>query len=143
MVADRPSALVLDSWALIAWLQDEPAARRVQSFLDDAATNALAVYVSAINAGEVYYQLIRAERQAHAEQFWRALLRREMPLRLVAATTPRVKRAAAIKARYPLAYADAFAVGLAIEISAPLATGDLEIRRPERDGLLALAWLGR
>jgi predicted nucleic acid-binding protein len=136
--------LVLDSWALIAWLQDKPAAGRVQAFLDaaSAASNPLALYVSAINAGEVYYQLVRAQRRPQAEQFWRSLNSREMPLTLVPATTPRVKRAAGIKALYPLAYADAFAVALAVEKHAPLATGDPEIRRPERDGLLTLEWLG-
>ncbi|HET7772132.1 MAG TPA: type II toxin-antitoxin system VapC family toxin [Chloroflexota bacterium] len=138
-------ALVLDSWALIAWFQDKPAAARIQSFLDAAAAGSdpLTLYVSAINAGEVYYQLIRARRQPQAEQFWRSLQGHEMPLTLVPATTPRVKRAAAIKARYPLAYADAFAVALAVEKRARLATGDPEIRRPERDGLISLEWLGR
>ncbi len=137
------SALVLDSWAILAWMQNEPAAQRVQRFLDDASSGMLTVSCSAINAGEVYSQLAKAGQPSSGRHFWHALVRGTMPVRLVAATTPRVRRAADIKARYPLAYADAFAIALAIELDCPLATGDPEIRRPEAHGLLALEWLGR
>jgi predicted nucleic acid-binding protein len=134
--------LVLDSWAVLAWMQDEPAASRVQGFLDQAAARSLVLQVSAINAGEVYYQLLRARGREVAGTYWREATSRAMPLRIAAVTLPRVRRAAAIKARYPLAYADAFAVALAVELGWPLVTGDPEIRRPAADGLLQLVWLG-
>lgn len=143
MAADAPTAgLVLDSWAVLAWLQDEPAASRVQRYLDEAAEGTLALHLSAVNAGEVFYQLVRAGRTREAGVFWNSAARRQMPLRLAAVTLPRVRRAAALKARYPLAYADAFAVALAAERGWPLATGDPEIRRPAADGLITLEWLG-
>ncbi|MGH2352946.1 MAG: type II toxin-antitoxin system VapC family toxin [Chloroflexota bacterium] len=147
MAARRDSALhegmVLDSWAVLAWMQEEPAAIRVDVLLNRAAFGALTLRCSVINAGEVYYQLVRAGKGSEAAEFWSSLVRGEMPVRIATATTPRVKRAAAIKAAYPLAYADAFAVALAIELGWPLVTGDPEIQRPAGDGLLTLEWLGR
>jgi ribonuclease VapC len=143
VAADATAAgLVLDSWAVLAWLQDEPAAPRVQRYLDQAAEGALALQMSAVNAGEVYYQLVRAGRPREASVFWLSAARQQMPLRVAAVTLPRVRRAAALKARYPMAYANAFAVALAAERGWPLATGDPEIRRPAADGVIALAWLG-
>jgi predicted nucleic acid-binding protein len=123
-------------------MQDEPAAARIQAILDQAEAGTVGVRMSVVNAGEVYYQLVRAVGPSSADDVWDDLTRGTMPLRLAAATTPRVKRAAAIKARYPLAYADAFAVGLAAELGWPLATGDPEIRRPAADGVVRLEWLG-
>jgi hypothetical protein len=99
-------------------------------------------FMSVVSAGEVYYQLVRAVGPASAGAVWGDLTRGTMPLVLAAATTPRVKRAAAIKARYPLAYADAFAVGLAAELGWPLATGDPEMRRPAAYGVVRVEWLG-
>lgn len=140
--ARSAQGVVLDSWAIIAWMQGEPAAGRVRTMLDRATDRSLAVWCSAVNAGEVYYQLIRAGREPEAEAFWRAATGGRMPLRLAVATTPRVRRAAQIKARYPLAYADAFALGLAAELRLPLATGDPEMLRPANDGVAQLEWLG-
>jgi ribonuclease VapC len=134
--------VVLDSWAILAWMQAEPSAPRVRSLLERAAQGSFAVWCSAVNAGEVYYQLVRAGRDGEAEAFWLSATRGRIPLRIAVATTPRVRRAASIKARYPLAYADAFALGLAAELRLPLATGDPEMRRPAADGLARLEWLG-
>ena len=109
--------------------------------LDRAEQGAFAVWCSAVNAGEVYYHLVRAGRGAEAESFWRAATRGQMPLRVAEATTPRVRRAASIKARYPLACADAFALALAAELRLPLATGDPEMKRPAAAGVAQLEWL--
>lgn len=135
--------LILDSWAVLAWMQDEPAAEAVDQWFEEAATGTRDLRCSVINAGEVFYQLVRAGKLLEADRFWRGLVRGEAPLRVVAATIPRVKRAAAIKARYPMADADAFAVALAVELGWPLVTGDPEIRRAEADGVVRLHWLGK
>jgi ribonuclease VapC len=49
--------------------------------------------------------------------------------------------ASRLKARYPIAYADAFAIQLAREMDVPLVTGDPEIRALEKEGLLQVIWL--
>ena len=50
--------------------------------------------------------------------------------------------AATIKARYPISYADAFAVATAIRHDAPLVTGDPELRAtPANEKALKLEWI--
>ncbi|HVC33142.1 MAG TPA: type II toxin-antitoxin system VapC family toxin [Chloroflexota bacterium] len=132
---------VLDSWAILAWMRAEVCAGRVRILLDRAEAGELVLRCSAINAGEVFYQLVRAGRQGEAARFWSGLLRSDSRVRLEAVTTRRVKSAAQIKARYPLAYADAFAIALAREFGSTLVTGDTEMRAPERDGLVIVEWL--
>ena len=48
-------------------------------------------------------------------------------------------RAAEIKVRHPLAYADAFAAALTMQAEAALVTGDPEFRKLEED--LLVEWL--
>ncbi len=109
----------LDSWAVLRWLEgEEPAASRVETALANRAV------MSWINLGEVAYVI---ERSAGAEEARTVVreLRRKLTLDLP--TEERVLQAAALKARYPMAYADAFAVATAIGHDAPLLTGDPEI----------------
>lgn len=81
-------------------------------------------FMSWINLGEVYYIV---ERRAGADQAQRVLrgLRRQLTLDLP--SEARVIEAAAIKAKFPVAYADAFAIATAIAHQATLLTGDPEI----------------
>src|SRR3990172_10915002 len=53
-------AAVLDAWALLAWLGDEPGAGVVERWLGRAARNQDPLALSVINAGEVHYRLIKA-----------------------------------------------------------------------------------
>ena len=66
----------------------------------------------------------------------------EGSFRLVEATWPRVKEAARIKAKGGLSYADAFVLALAVEIGAPLVTGDPEIRAAAGGLGVEVVWLG-
>jgi predicted nucleic acid-binding protein len=77
-----------------------------------------------INLGEVSYIVERQAGSAQAHLVIRELRRR---LTLDLPIGARVLEAATIKARYPMAYADAFAVATAIGRSAVLLTGDPEI----------------
>ena len=65
------SALVLDSWAMIAWLQGEEPAR--------SGTSSDDVGMSMINIGEVFYLLAdcgRGSPQKHIPDFLRRCFRR-------------------------------------------------------------------
>ena len=97
--------------------------------------------MSVINAGEVYYSLAKASDQSRADEFAKDLRAQAFPIVVVPATNPRVWRAAEVKARYPIAYADAFAAALAIELRVPILTGDLDFRPLERDGAVAIEWI--
>ena len=111
--------VVLDSWALLALLNDEPAAERVRAaWVESGAA------MCSINLGEALYLLIRAggEKSARAtiDQIRRDMETIEPDWVLVAA-------AAAIKAKGGLSYADAFCVATAQRLDTALWTGDPEI----------------
>jgi predicted nucleic acid-binding protein len=109
----------LDSWAILRWLEgEEPAASRVEAALPARPV------MSWINLGEVYYVVERMAGRDRADHAVREL-RRQLHLDLP--SEARVLEAARIKARYPMAYADAFAVATAIAHRATLLTGDPEI----------------
>jgi predicted nucleic acid-binding protein len=80
--------------------------------------------MSWINLGEVAYILERAVGADKARQIVQSLRRR---LELDLPSERRVLEAARIKARYAMAYADAFAVATALAHQATLLTGDPEI----------------
>jgi ribonuclease VapC len=134
-------AVVLDAFALLAWLQDEPGAEQVEAYLAEASAGRAQVLISAINLGEVYYLLARRQAGATAEALWQDLRRGRVPLRAVPATWSRVRAAARLKARFLISYADAFAAALALERSAPLVTGDPEFGPLERGAGLQVVWL--
>jgi predicted nucleic acid-binding protein len=109
----------LDSWAILRWLEGaEPAASRVEAALANSPV------MSWINLGEAAYII---ERRTGAERARRVVrdLRRQLTLDLP--SEARVLEAARIKARHPMAYADAFAVATAVAHGATLLTGDPEI----------------
>ena len=49
--------------------------------------------------------------------------------------------AAALKAKYPISYADSFAAALAMIHSCPLLTGDPEFRLLEKQRIINIEWL--
>jgi uncharacterized protein len=109
----------LDSWAVLSWLSDdEPAAGVVDRVMDDQPL------MSWINLGEVAYIVERRTNHRRARRLVQDLRPR---LNLELPTENRVLEAARLKARYPLAYADAFAVATAVAHGATLITGDPEI----------------
>ncbi|HEX3980807.1 MAG TPA: type II toxin-antitoxin system VapC family toxin [Acidimicrobiales bacterium] len=109
----------LDSWAVLRWLEgNEPAAGRVEDSLTSRPV------MSWINIGEVAYIVERLAGTDRAEQVVRQLRHR---LTLDLPSESRVLEAARIKARHPMAYADAFAVATAMAHDATVLTGDPEI----------------
>jgi predicted nucleic acid-binding protein len=109
----------LDSWVILRWLEgEEPAASRVEAALPGRPV------MSWINLGEVYYIV---ERRAGPDRANRVVrdLRRQLGLDLP--SEARVLEAARIKARYPMAFAGAFAVATAIAHGATLLTADPEV----------------
>jgi predicted nucleic acid-binding protein len=109
----------LDSWAILRWMEGvEPAASRVESVLVGRPV------MSWINLGEVSYIV---ERLAGVEQARATVQGLRRQLRLDLPTEGRVQEAAHLKAQYPMAYADAFAIATASAHQATLLTGDPEI----------------
>jgi uncharacterized protein len=115
----------------------------VQHWLDEAEAERARCVSSIINLGEAFYRLVRVERREAAESFWRMALRGALPVSVKEATRRRVRRAAELKSRHAIDYADAFAVTTAVEFNAILLTGDPEIEPLEGEENLKVQWLPR
>lgn len=128
---------VLDSFAVLALLNDEPGAARVEELLRQARAGEATLAMSLINLGEVAY-IVECR---HGEADVRSILAflTVMPLDFYSADIGRVLTAAHLKAENSIAYADAFAGALALELDATLLTGDPEFHSLE--GTIALEWM--
>jgi ribonuclease VapC len=128
---------VLDSFALLAYLAREPGFETVRALLRNAEATDLPAIMNEINVGEVYYRTAKGRSPAKAEAFLRVL--ETLPVRVLGNTFPQVIEAARLKARYPIAYADAFALATAIREQALLVTGDSEFRAT--GDLVEIRWI--
>jgi uncharacterized protein len=108
------------------------------SLLSNAEENRGWLLMSIINAGVVYYCLRKNHSLSLAES-WRETSP-TMPITFEAPTAPEIWNAAAIKAEFPIAYADAFAAALSRKYKCPLVTGDPEFRLVNQ---LEVDWIGQ
>ena len=115
---------VLDSYALLAFFRDEPGADAVEKLLNEAAEDKHELYITSVNAGEIYYMSYKKDSSTKANQVWDAM--KKFPLHFVIADMELSFAAAKIKANHKLSYADAFAAALTITKKATLITGDNE-----------------
>ena len=130
-------AYVLDSFAFIAYLEDEPAAQRIQKILKDAEENKCRVYISIINLGEILYSVERNNGLAKTHET--LALIQSLPIEILPADRQTVLAAAHIKANHPISYADAFVVVAAQKINGTIMTGDPEFE--EVTELTKVEWL--
>lgn len=130
---------VLDSWALLAFFEDDPAAAEVEELLAEADHGTHTLLLSVVNWGEVYYSTMRRVSQKAAEQ--KATEIAVLPIELVPveADLHLARQAAIYKASGKLAYADAFAAALAKLRNAELVTGDHDFKAVE--GEIRIGWL--
>lgn len=131
------SESLLDSFALLAFLNREDGFEKVRSLLKAAERSRGSVLMNEINVGEVYYVTAKHRAVERAEEFLRRL--ETLPIQLVSNGLSDVLEAARIKARFPISYADAFAVATAIRRRAVIVTGDREFAQVEH--LVKIAWL--
>ena len=137
MSNEQKSIYILDSFALLAFLEGEPSADRIRVILQAAQEERALVYLSVINLGEVLYITERERSLVIAQQVLAAL--EQLPLELLEASQTRVLAAAHIKANYPISYADAFAVAAAQEFQATVVTGDPEFAKVT--AIIRVEWL--
>jgi predicted nucleic acid-binding protein len=135
-MAEQP-VFVLDTFALLAYLQDETGASRVETLLEKAAKEKCRLCISIINLGEMLYIIERREGVAKTQDA--LALIRQLPLEILPADEQAVFAAAHIKASHTLSYADAFAVASAIQENAVVVTSDAEFETVA--SLVAVEWL--
>lgn len=118
--------IVLDAWAILALIfKEEPAASTVKDIFSQSAPVKAAVTISWINVGEIYYLIARRKSLAVADEIIAEL--QQLPISLHLPSRKDILEAAALKSKYKLSYADAFAVALSQKIDGEIYTGDPEI----------------
>lgn len=140
-MAGSPPAYVLDSFALLAYLEGEAGMARVRSVLEGAAAQRHSVYLSLINLGEVLYITERERGLVAARRTLGAV--DQLPLAIVGVSRVMALAAAHINARFPISYADAFAVATAQDHGGIVVTGDREFESVADAGVVAVEWLPR
>ena len=125
----KPKALVLDSWAVLAYLEDEPAGKKVADLIADAHDDGIPLLMTVVNVGEVWYIIAREVSEAEADNAVRQL--RDLGIEFVEADWKLTRDAAAFKAKQRMSFADCFAAALAKREKAELVTGDREFKSIE------------
>jgi len=128
---------VLDTFALMAYFQGEPAGAVVQTLLEQALDEQAILYASLISAGELFYMTYRKRSPARADEVWVDL--RRLPVVIYPVNPTRVLAAARFKANHKVSYADAFSITLAQEIGGTVVTGDPEFK--EAEAIVPVMWL--
>ena len=133
----RDATRALDSFALIAFLQNEPGAERMRQMFQSARRLGHPLLLSSVNWGEVFYITLREEGQEEAERAAGAIA--TLPIEIVPADLELARQAAVFKATKKMSYADCFAAALAKLRKAELVTGDREFKQVE--GEVKILWL--
>ncbi|HLO14953.1 MAG TPA: type II toxin-antitoxin system VapC family toxin [Anaerolineales bacterium] len=127
-------ASVLDTFALLAYLQGESHGAGVREILQSDRRN---VYMSLINVGEVLYITERKLGIRKAQEVLAFIY--QLPIELLPADEQAIFAAAHIKANYPVSYADSFAIAAAQTLGGTVITGDPEFESVT--SLITVEWL--
>jgi predicted nucleic acid-binding protein len=129
--------VVFDSWAMMAYLDGEPAAQEIRQMLRKARKKELRALFSLISYGECLYII---EREQGVQSAQRAIgIIDQLALHIVPVDRPLVFAAARFKALYPISYADAFSVAVAKLHNGSVLTGDPEFKAVEHE--IGIHWL--
>lgn len=128
---------VLDSYALMAFFENEPGADFVRGLIHRAVESDLNLLMSAVNVGEVWYSIARTNSAEIADRYVREI--EGLGIEVVEADWPLTRQAAAFKASGNVSYGDCFAAALAKLRKAELVTGDKEFKALE--GEIKIAWI--
>jgi predicted nucleic acid-binding protein len=129
--------IVLDSFALLAYLGDEKGKEKVEYFLSRALEINKPLKMAVINMGEVLY-ITERERGISESQLVLSRIK-QLPIKLYDIDEELTLKTAHIKAGHPLAFSDCFAAGLAMISDSVLVTGDPEFK--ELKNMIEIYWI--
>ncbi len=136
-MAKKAKAYVLDTWAVIAYLEDEPSGEQVEDLIATAHEEQIPIYMSVVNVGEVWYTMAREISEEEANASVKSL--RDLRIQFENADWELTQEAARFKSQNKMSYADAFAAALAKIKKADLVTGDNEFK--PLDGEIKISWV--
>lgn len=119
--------ILLDSYALLAYLKKEDNYRKVMELLNSAPDDC-SIIMNEINAGETYYIIARERGIKQADYFIETILP-NLPIGIISNSFNQIIDASRIKVDHPISYADCFVVATAIREKAMIVTGDPDFKR--------------
>ena len=125
----KPKALVLDSWSVIAYLEDEPSGQQVADIIAGAHEEGIPIYMTVVNAGEVWYIIACEISDEEANNSIKEL--RDLRIQFVDVDWELTQEAARFKSQYKMSFADCYVAALAKTRKADLVTGDAEFKAVE------------
>lgn len=128
---------VMDSFAMIAFFEDEPGANKVTEILDALMKRKAKAFMSVVNWGEIYYNTMRVQGIEEAEDVIKQF--NKYPIQLIEADQALTYEAAKLKGKHKIAYADCFAAALSLRLKAPIVTGDPEFKK--LDDQVSIQWI--
>lgn len=131
------AAVVLDSYALLAFFRGEEAGAPVKQLLQKAASADRPLHMTEVNYAEVKYMLVKKD---GAEAWGQAAeILTSLPIEFHPADRRLAEVAADFKVRHKISLADAFTAALAKDRKAELVTGDPEFKSLEKE--VKITWV--
>jgi ribonuclease VapC len=118
--------IVLDSYALIAFLNKEEGYATVSEIFEKCIEADEYVFMCVVNLGEVYYHALRVGGEPKGKLVLEIV--KALPIDIVEANINLTLQAAEYKAFNKMSYADAYAAALTKLKKATLVTGDKEFK---------------
>jgi ribonuclease VapC len=118
---------ILDTYALIAFFEDEPGADFVRELLLEAESEGLKLAMSVVNLGEVWSSVARSVSVKQADAIIQEI--QGMSIEIVDANWELTYQAAVYKSKGGLSYADCYTAALGKLREAEVITGDPEFQR--------------
>lgn len=128
---------VLDSYALMAFFEDEPGADFVRGLIQKTMESDTNLLMSVVNLGEVWYSIARTNSSEIADQYVHEI--KGMGIEIVDIDWTLTRQAAAFKVNGNISYADCFAAALAKLRKAELITGDKEFKALQDE--IKISWI--
>jgi ribonuclease VapC len=128
---------VLDSYAVITYLQRQPGYEEVSKIFEECVVKDRETFLCVVNWGEVITTALRTggEQKARlAEDAMRAL-----PIQIIDVNKDLTLQAAQFKANNRMSYADCFAAALAMKNKSELVTGNKEFKQVEK--VVKINWI--
>ena len=136
-MARKAKAYVLDSWAVIAFLEDEPSAPQIADLIASSHEEDIPLYMTVVNVGEVWYTIAREISEDDANASIKEL--RDLRIQFENVDWELTQEAARIKSQHKMSYADCYAAALAKLKKADLVTGDNEFKGLENE--IKIQWV--
>lgn len=130
---------VLDSFALMAFFQDEPGADTVENLIYDAEMGKCNLAICIVNLGEIWYSISRKLSPEKADYYIQEI--QGMAIEIVTPDWALTHQAAVYKAKGNISYADCFAAALAKILGGSVVTGDRDFKILENE--VTIEWLAQ